>query len=269
VFGHGVVTSGPASMSGQPGNWAIKFAENANRNNNDVKTCFIILRRSKSRASLGVQLQIFVKKFIFEKHRDEQHEHSITPRTKIYYFRDSNFCLMRLISALFLVTFLNFGSLAHEFHVGFARADYEEGEKMLFCSIQLEIGDFEHWIEDRAEDFNIFELARNQKNSVVWHHFEKFVFGFFGAKTNLSNIQFELFEIEIEADGRIFMYVVAYDVEPFTEITWQFSLLMGHSMEQQNKLEFKYLAPNFEQTNYVYFFETEYHKSITIKPSHE
>jgi hypothetical protein len=176
---------------------------------------------------------------------------------------------MQLFTASLVFVFLNLTSFAHEFHVGICRVDYEEEERMMFCSIQLESGDFEHWIEDQNQLFNINELAKNQKNSAHWKKFEDFVFKYFKVKTNNQDIQFELFELEIEADGRMFVYLVAYNVEPFDMVTWHFSLLMGHSMEQQNKLEFKYVREEKEQVYFAYFFENETFKTTTIQHNYE
>jgi len=143
--------------------------------------------------------------------------------------------------------------------------DYDENEKIMFSMIQLESWDFEHWLEDQSQHFNLNELAKNQKSSTSWKSFEEFIIKFFDAKTENANIKFELFEVEIEADGRIFLYLVAYEVEPFTSVTWHFSLLMGHSNEQQNKLEFNYFRGEEEFEFFAYFFENETYKTIIIQ----
>jgi hypothetical protein len=83
-------------------------------------------------------------------------------------------------------------ALAHEFHVGMCQVDYEEADSMMFCSIQLESGDFEHWMEDQNQKYNLTELAQNQKNSPVWKEFETFVLKNFMAKTNIEKVEFEL-----------------------------------------------------------------------------
>jgi hypothetical protein len=173
---------------------------------------------------------------------------------------------MKLFITSLILVFLSLSSHAHEFHVGICRVDYEEAEKMMFCTIQLESGDFEHWTEDQNQLFKLNELTRNQRKSESWKSFETFILRFFGAKTNTSAIQFELFEIEIEADGRMFIYLIAQDVEPFDEITWHFSLLMGHSMEQQNKIEFKYINAEKAKTYFAYFFENETYKTTQLQP---
>jgi len=169
--------------------------------------------------------------------------------------------ILTSISLLFFWTFVS----AHEFHVGLCRVDYEEADKMIFCTIQLESRDFEHWVEDQKQSFNLNELVKNQKKSSFWKPFESFIFKYFGAKTNDIKVDFELFELEIEPDGRMFVYLVAYNVEPFNTINWHFSLLMGHSMEQQNKLEFKYINKEQTRNYFAYFFENETHKTISIQ----
>jgi hypothetical protein len=165
------------------------------------------------------------------------------------------------IPLLFFWTFVS----AHEFHVGLCRVDYEEADKMIFCTIQLESADFQHWAEDQKQTFNLNELVENQKKSSSWKSFESFISKYFGAKTNNNKVNFELFELEIEPDGRMFVYLVAYDVEPFSAISWHFSLLMGHSMNQQNKLEFKYINKEQTRNYFAYFFENETHKTISIQ----
>jgi hypothetical protein len=172
------------------------------------------------------------------------------------------------VTSLFFV-FLSLSSLAHEFHVGMCQVDYEEGEKMMYATIQLESWDFEHWLEDQEQNFNLNELAKNQKNSADWQSFEAFLFKYFSVRTNHQDVQFLLFELEIEADGRMFIYLVAFDVEPFESVSWHFSLLMGHSMEQQNKLEFTYYYEEKEQVYYAYFFENEKFKTTTILKTYE
>jgi hypothetical protein len=174
--------------------------------------------------------------------------------------------MTKAFSVLLLSLIIAVNIHAHEFHVGICRVDYEEAEKMMFCTIQLESGDFEHWTEDQNQLFNINELARNQRKSESWRTFETFVLKYFGAKTNTATVQFELFEMEIEADGRMFIYLVAHDVQPFKEITWHFSLLMGHSMEQQNKIEFKYINAEKANTYFAYFFENETYKTTQMQP---
>lgn len=173
--------------------------------------------------------------------------------------------MTKAFSLFFLLLFIGLNLQAHEFHVGLCRVDYDETDKMMFCTIQLESGDFEHWTEDQNQAFNINELAKNQKKSESWKSFEAFVFKFFGAKTDKESVNFELFEMEIEADGRMFIYLVAHEVAPFTEIVWHFSLLMGHSMDQQNKIEFKYINEDQERTFYAYFFENETHKTTNTQ----
>ena len=165
----------------------------------------------------------------------------------------------------FLFVLMSSMALAHEYHVGICQVDYEEADSIMFCSIQLESGDFEHWLEDQNQKYNLNELAENQKNSPAWKDFETFVLKNFMANTNIGKVEFELFELELEPDGRMFVYLVAYNVPPFSSVTWQFSLLMGHSMDQQNKLEFRYISPKNEQIYFLYFFENEHQKTIAIK----
>lgn len=171
---------------------------------------------------------------------------------------------MKFIGCL-LLFFSSIAVSAHSFHVGLAHADYEEEKEMLFCTIQLEYGDLSHWLEDLNLHFNLEELAKNQQKSPDWQAFKKFLAKHFSAKTNLSTIEFELFAIDLELDGRLFVYVYAEQVKPFNNIKWTFSLLMGHSMEQQNKLEFKYIRNDQNETHFAYFFETEQTQTIHIK----
>ena len=173
--------------------------------------------------------------------------------------------MMKYFILPFLFVLMSSMALAHEFHVGMCQVDYEEADSIMFCSIQLESGDFEHWLEDQNQKYNLNELAENQKNSPALKDFETFVLKNFMAKTNIGKVEFELFELEIEPDGRMFVYLVAYNVHPFSSVTWQFSLLMGHSMDQQNKLEFRYISPKSEQVYFLYFFENEHQKTIAIK----
>lgn len=167
-----------------------------------------------------------------------------------------------VLSILFLSSFL---VSAHSFHVGLATVDYEEDEQMLFCTLQLEYGDLSHWLEDLNLNFNLEELAKNLKESPDWNAFKKFLAQHFSAKTNLSAVDFELFAMDLELDGRLFVYLYAENVQPFESITWRFSLLMGHSMEQQNKLEFRYIRNDKKEPHFAYFFETEQTQTIHIK----
>lgn len=173
--------------------------------------------------------------------------------------------MTKFIALPFLLLLFGYQTMAHEFHVGLCFAEYEEESRMMFCTIQLESGDFEHWLEDQNQKYNLNELAVKQKNSAFWKDFESFISKYFHAKTNEAKIDFELFEIEIEPDGRLFVHLVAYNVPPFSSIIWHFSLLMGHSMEQQNKLEFNYLNAANQQLYFLYFFENEFQKTIEIK----
>lgn len=168
----------------------------------------------------------------------------------------------------FLVVLLtSLHSNAHSFHVGLAHADYEEETQMLFCTMQIEYADLTHWLEDLSLNFNLDELTINKQKSNDWDRFELFILKHFSAKTNLTAIDFSLFDVELELDGRVFIYVYAQNVKPFDQITWTYSMLMGHSLEQQNKLEFKYITKDKSETFFAYFFEKERSKVITIKPN--
>jgi hypothetical protein len=168
---------------------------------------------------------------------------------------------------LVFITFSTLFSFAHSFHVGLAYADYDEEKEMLFCTLQLEYNDLSHWLENLALDFNLNEIREKQAESEFWHPFKQFIQKHFSAKTNLGNIEWELFNVELELDGRFFVYLYAKEVKPFKLITWQFSLLMGHSMEQQNKLEFKYITQEKTETHFAYFFENELSQIIKTKPN--
>jgi len=78
--------------------------------------------------------------------------------------------------------------------------------------------------------------------------------------SNSSFLKWKLKQMDV-----IFLYLVAYEVEPFTSVTWHFSLLMGHSNEQQNKLEFNYFRGEEEFEFFAYFFENETYKTIIIQ----
>jgi hypothetical protein len=171
---------------------------------------------------------------------------------------------MKFFVGLFLL-FSSIYGFAHSFHVGLAQVDYEEEKEMLFCTIQLESGDLYHWLEDLNLDFNLEELAKKQQKSPDWQAFAKFLGKHFSAQTNHHAIEFMLFGLDLELDGRLFIYVYAEKVKPFSHINWTFSLLMGHSMEQQNRLEFCYIRNKKKQTYFVYFFESEPSQTIHIK----
>lgn len=186
-------------------------------------------------------------------------------RRKKHYFRAFITVNMgKTFSLSFLFVLLGMNLFAHEFHVGMCYADYEEESQTLFCSIQLETRDFAHWLEDLSLEFNLDELVKNQHESQQWEAFESFILKHFSAKTDDITAQMVLFDIEMENDGRLFLNLLAADVQAFTEITWKFSLLMGHSMDQQNKLEFKYVQATAEKVYFAYFFENEIQKTIAI-----
>ncbi len=164
-------------------------------------------------------------------------------------------CLILSSSSLF----------AHAFHVGLASVDYEEEKKMMFCTLQLESSDFKHWLEDLNRDFNLESITANKQNSTEWKSFGDFILKHFAAKTNVQAVDFELFDAEIERDGRLFVYLFAVDIQPFESISWRYSLLMGHSMEQQNKMEFKYIRGAKTEVYFAYFFENESAQTLILK----
>ncbi len=172
--------------------------------------------------------------------------------------------MFKTFALTFIIVLLGWNLSAHEFHVGMCYAEYEEESGIIYSSIQLESRDFAHWMEDLGLDFNLDDLVKNQTQSDQWDAFESFVLVHFGADANENAIEFYLFDIEIENDGRLFLNILAEDVRPFSSISWKFSLLMGHSMEQQNKLEFKYIESEKEQVYFAYFFETEITKTIAL-----
>jgi len=100
---------------------------------------------------------------------------------------------MRFFASLFLITTICFGALAHEFHVGMCFVDYDENEKIMFSMIQLESWDFEHWLEDQSQHFNLNELAKNQKSSTSWKSFEEFIIKFFECQDRECKYQIRAF----------------------------------------------------------------------------
>jgi len=158
-------------------------------------------------------------------------------------------------------------SFAHSFHIGLAKVDYDEEKQTLFSTLQLESNDLEHWLESLNLTFDLQEINTKQAESSHWNNFQLFIQKHFNALCNETEIRWKLFEVEQELDGRIFVYLYAEKVKPFHTITWNFSLLMGHSMEQQNKLEFKYISKDQTETFFAYFFENERAKVIKIKPN--
>ena len=171
---------------------------------------------------------------------------------------------MPKLSLLFTLLFSSMLIRAHSFHVGMAHVDYEEEKEMLFCTLQLEYADFAHWIEDLGVEFNLNELANKQQESEDWERFHRFISIYFHVESNWGAIDLHLFSIELELDGRLFVYLYAENVKPFDRITWKYALLMGHSMEQQNKLEFKYIGKEKNTTQFAYFFENELTKTLII-----
>ena len=165
---------------------------------------------------------------------------------------------------LFCLPVMSFG---HSFHVGLAKVDYDEEKQTLFSTLQLEYNDLAHWIENLNLSFNFHEINVKQAESAHWLSFQLFIQKYFNASCNETEIIWKLFEVEQELDGRIFIYLYAEKVKPFQAISWNFSLLMGHSMEQQNKLEFKYISKDQTETFFAYFFENERAKVIKIKPN--
>jgi len=151
---------------------------------------------------------------------------------------------------------------AHSFHLGFAFVEYEESEKRLYCTIQIENSDLTHWLEGYSLPYTLTDIISEKYEGQHWFNFENFIGKYFKATTNQGALSFNLFEVELEKDGRVFLYLYAQHVEPFDFIEWTFSILMGHSMEQQNKMEMKYNAQNF----FAYFFENEPTQTITLKP---
>lgn len=152
-------------------------------------------------------------------------------------------------------------AFAHSFHVGLAYAEYDEESQKMYCYVQLEYADFEHWIEELNPKIVLSELLVQKDESIEWEEFSSVLLKQFQAKTNIAQVNFKLFDIEVEPNGRFYLYFVGENVEPFESITWRFSLLMGHSMQQQNKLEFLYA----DQHYFLYFFEQEYEATITRK----
>lgn len=151
---------------------------------------------------------------------------------------------------------------AHSFHVGLAFVEYEESEKRLYSTIQLEHSDFVHWMDGFSFTYALNEIITEKTEGLNWFHFEGFVQNYFKATTGQGELTFKLFDVEEEKNGRLFLYLYAEEVEPFDEIKWTFSLLMDHSMEQQNKMELKYNAQNY----FAYFFENEPTQTIKLKP---
>ena len=151
---------------------------------------------------------------------------------------------------------------AHSFHVGIAFVEYEASENRMYATVQLERSDFAHWMEDFSLPYTFSEIITKKNESKHWSAFESFIGKHFSAHTNQGHLSFNLFDIEEEDDGRLFLYLIAEEVEPFREIDWTFSLLMGHSTEQQNKLELKIDEENY----FAYFFENEPTQTITLKP---
>ena len=169
---------------------------------------------------------------------------------------------MKTVLTLFLTLFISL-TFAHSFHVGIAKIDYDESKKEMFATIQLEFKDLKHWIEDHQE-LDLADLIENKDSSSAWNKFDELMQANFymeiaGKKTTLP-----LFDLEIEEDGRLFIHLFASGIEPFKSIDFVFALMMGHSEEQQNKLEFKYIKEKDSKTYFAYFFEKQTKQTIKI-----
>lgn len=154
-------------------------------------------------------------------------------------------------------------SFGHSFHVGLAKVDYDEAKNEMYATIQLEYQDLAHWVEDEQEII-LEDLVKNKKKSKSWDSFDlKLQKHFYGEVQGTKQV-LTLFDIELDEDGRIFIYLFKDKVAPFKQIDFVFSLLMGHSEDQQNKLEFKYFDSLGEKTYFAYFFENQTKQTIKI-----
>jgi hypothetical protein len=124
---------------------------------------------------------------------------------------------------------------SHSFHVALAKAEYNSVNSTMEVTIELDAADFEHWLQDKGIGIKHIEMVT--KNSDSWQKINHTLFDHFKAETGQGFLKFQLLGMEAMKDGRLFIYLVAENVKPFSSVNWTFSLLMDHDPGQQNKLE--------------------------------
>jgi hypothetical protein len=166
-----------------------------------------------------------------------------------------------MLRTFYLFTFLLTSSISwgHAFHVGLAKAEYNVSNKTMEVTLELESHDLEHWLEDKGLAVGHIEMV--EKHSDLWNKMTTTLLNHFKANTNKQKLKFSVLGLETVKDGRVFIYLIAENVSPFTEIEWEYSLLMGHDMNQQNKLELTYNSKKY----YAVFFEKKQSTKIIIE----
>jgi len=124
---------------------------------------------------------------------------------------------------------------AHDFHVGLAKAAYNNEAKSIEVSLEVEAHDIEDWLNDKG--LTTGHIENLSSDTALQQKVYAEILKNFGAKIDGKALSFKIVGIEVQSDDRAYIYIIAENIEPFKEIDWNFSVLMDHDENQQNKLE--------------------------------
>lgn len=137
-----------------------------------------------------------------------------------------------------LVLFCLFASsitFGHEFHIAIAKVNYNEKAKILEATIQVEAHDIEDWLTEKG--IAVGHIEHISKRPSLQDSVYQEILKNFAAKIEGKQVDFTVIGIEVENDGRAFIYLKSSKIKLFDTIEWTFSILMDHNEKQQNKLE--------------------------------
>lgn len=143
---------------------------------------------------------------------------------------------MKRLLLLFSLIFISFSSSAHEYFFAFAEVNYNATESVIEATVISSA----HETEDALNSMGIEikELEDHYKDTVMIAKLEAFLNEGFSMSEKGTDIQFKLIGFEVDNRGMVNFYLKSEKVNPPTEYTVFFDLLMDQFPEQQNKVLF-------------------------------
>lgn len=143
---------------------------------------------------------------------------------------------MRTLFILFSFSILSSFSNAHNYYFGFAEMQYNALNKTLETTIVLSAHDLDEILmKENKISKHLEHLSQDSSGiSIVGNEIQRE----FSIKADQKTIRFQCIGFEVLKNGLINIYLLAENVAPPKSLEINFSCLMKHFPEQQNKLTF-------------------------------
>jgi hypothetical protein len=145
---------------------------------------------------------------------------------------------MKLLFSLFLISGLTSFSFAHNYFFGFAEMQFNASTKTLEATIILSAHDFEDYLID-SKKLN-GHLEEKTKDTLFCQQIENEIANTFIVSHQNQKVRFSMLGFEVTKTGFIQIYLVAQNIDFYTDFSVEFTTLMDQYDAQQNKLTYIY-----------------------------